>query len=308
MVVLTYVLVLKLFSNQKAALLSSLLLAISPWSLQLSRAAFEAHLAAMLNLAGITSFVYCRKKKWLLPVAIIFFVASFYTFNSNRIIAPLLILLLTVLYRFFLFSDKKWTIVSIIIGLLLILPTISYFQTRESRLRFTEVSIFNNLDTIQKSNARISRSGSIWWAKILYNRRVYFIREFLKHYLDHFKGEYLFIKGDRNPRLSIQDVGELYLFELPFLIYGLFKVAKLKSKTSLLLLGWLLIAPVPAGMAKETPHMLRTASALPVWQIFTAAGLVYFWHWLKSQHRLLKNIILISLSIIITGNIFYYLH
>ena len=65
MVVLTYVLVLKLFSNQKAALLSSLLLAISPWSLQLSRAAFEAHLAAMLNLAGITSFVYCRKKKWL---------------------------------------------------------------------------------------------------------------------------------------------------------------------------------------------------------------------------------------------------
>ena len=39
--------------------------------------------------------------------------------------------------------------------------------------------------------------------------------------LEHFDLKYLFVQGDRNPRINIPDMGQLYLVELPFFIIGL---------------------------------------------------------------------------------------
>ena len=63
MVVITYFLTLKLFQKVKMALLSSFILAISPWALQFSRAAFEANLAAFFNLTAVYFFFSSHKKK-----------------------------------------------------------------------------------------------------------------------------------------------------------------------------------------------------------------------------------------------------
>ncbi|PIZ48613.1 hypothetical protein COY29_03365, partial [Candidatus Woesebacteria bacterium CG_4_10_14_0_2_um_filter_39_14] len=69
-VLLTYLLVKELFKNQKAALLAAFFLAISPWHLFTSRAAFEANLAAFLTLTGFYFFIQGFGKKWLLPLGI----------------------------------------------------------------------------------------------------------------------------------------------------------------------------------------------------------------------------------------------
>src|SRR3989338_5575152 len=96
MVWLTYLLVKELFPvhlggvqghprGVQAATLAALLLAISPWHVQLSRVAFEAMLAAALNLAGIYFFVKTiRKSGWYLIPAAIFFVLTLYTFNRSE--------------------------------------------------------------------------------------------------------------------------------------------------------------------------------------------------------------------------------
>lgn len=308
MVLLTFTLVRKLINNENTALIASALLAISPWSLQLSRAAFEAHLAAIFNLVGIITFIYFPRKKLLLPTSIIFFVLSFYTFNANRILAPLLIVLLSLIYFRELLITKKWVIVSVIIGVLLLLPSISYLRSRESRLRFQEVSIFTSLDIIKKSNDRIERAGNTLLGKIIHNRRIYFAKEFLVHYFDNYKGEFLFIKGDRNPRLSTQETGELYLFEAPFLIIGLIHLLFKRNKTGVLILGWLLIAPIPAATARETPHMLRIASILPTYQVITAIGIIIFWRFLTSFKLSVRFLCLFMIMIFAIGNFFYYLH
>lgn len=311
MVVGAYILVLLLTKDKLFGLIAAFLLAVSPWSLQLSRAAFEAHLAALFNLVGVILFYLAAKTKraYVLPLSILAFSAAFYTFNSNRIITPLLLVFLTILFFRDVWKQKVWLGIAIVLGVLCVLPSVSYLQSRESRLRFHEVSIFTSLDTVKLANERIERSGNTPLSRILHNRRVYFIRDFITHFVDHFKGEYLFISGDENPRLSTQDSGELYLFEFPFLVIGGFiflKYAKDKDRGALMILGWMLIALIPAATARETPHMLRTASVLPTMQILSAAGIVCIYRKMKSQRN--KIGFLLIMSSLFLSQFVYYQH
>ncbi|MBI4099504.1 hypothetical protein HY440_00700 [Candidatus Microgenomates bacterium] len=146
-------------------------------------------------------------------------------------------------------------------------------MTRESRLRFDEVSWANDLAPIELSNSRITTDGDSLLGRLLHNRRVVYSLAFLKHYADTFNSDFLFFKGDVNFRLSVQTVGELYLLDLPFLLAGTFFLIKHRSKTSAVLFAWALLAPVPAAFARETPHALRTLNLLPVPQIIIAVGL-----------------------------------
>lgn len=308
MVVITYLLARKLTNSQHGGITAAFLLAVSPWSLQLSRAAFEAHLAALFNLLGIYLFLIGLKKLRLIPVSFLMFVLSFYTFNANRILTPLVLLFLSLIYAREVWHAKKWIVISVLLTAFLLLPSISYLQSRESRLRFQEVTIFTSLNTVKKANERIARMGNTWWARIIHNRRVYFAREFMNHYLDHFKGEFLFIKGDRNPRLSTQDIGELYLFELPLLVVGVISVIRRRDKVTALLFGWLFIAPIPAGMARETPHMLRVASMLPTFQIFSAVGAINIWNWLKNQTVAVQLPVMGLFTFGVVGGLLLYFH
>ncbi len=304
-VVLTFFLARKLYGNS-VGLVSSFLLAVSPWHLQLSRGAFEANLAMLFNLAGVTLILYAREgKKWLLVPGFICFVLAFYTFNANRITAPLLLIVLGLLYVEKWILAKKWVIMACIVSALLILPSLSYLNSRESKLRLQEVSIFTNLKILETSNERIARSGNTLFARVFHNRRVAYVREFLIHYVDHFRFGFLFISGDQNPRLSIQEVGELYLINVPFLFLGLYALFKKRSRDSLLLLSWMLIMPIPAGVARETPHALRIVSMLPVPQIIIALGLSQFLSVIRKEHR---KIALGFYGGLLSLNILFYLH
>ena len=309
MVVVTYLLVQELFKSQIIALLASFLLAISPWSIHLSRAAFEANLAAAFNLSAVYFFVLSIRKKWTVILSFVFLVLSFYTFNANRIIAPLLIFALLIIYWRESLKNYKWILTSVILSILLLLPSIGYLMSSESRLRFQEVSIFNNLEPLRLSNQRIEYDGGTLFAKLLHNRRLVYAGEFLKHYFDNFSGRFLITSGDINPRLSVQEVGELYFIELPFLLLGIFFLVKKRHKTALLIAVWMLIVPIPAGMAKETPHALRIVSILPTYQIITAYGLYFFSKFLVHRLSLIvRSLMFFVLCFLFLVNIYYYLH
>lgn len=304
LVVFTYFLVKELFTNPKIALLASFILAISPWAIQFSRAAFEANLAALFNLLGIYFFLISKKNKFSICLAVLFFILSFYTFNSNRIIAPILVTGLSILHFRELLRNKRWTLFSIILGLILLIPSIKFLQSRESRLRFAEVSIFNNLEPVKISNNRIESDNNIWWSKIIHNRRILFGIDFLKHYFDNFSGRFLFTHGDVNPRLSTQVMGQLYVWELTFLLFGIYILIRKKEKNLPLLVLWMIVAPIPAATARETPHALRILSILPTFQIIIAFGLYQL-----IKTAFLRNRFVIGvLCFIASLNIFYYLH
>jgi 4-amino-4-deoxy-L-arabinose transferase-like glycosyltransferase len=77
---LLYYLVKKLTKNEKLSLFSALLLAVAPWHIHYSRAAFEATLLLTLVLGGTIAFL---KSKWL--AAVLLFAFSFYAYNTANI-------------------------------------------------------------------------------------------------------------------------------------------------------------------------------------------------------------------------------
>jgi hypothetical protein len=78
-------------------------------------------------------------------------------------------------------------------------------------------------------------------------------------------------------------MGLLYLFELPFILIGIYMLVfgSFKIQTKLLIFLWFLAAPLPASITTGVPHAVRTLNFLPTWQIFSALGLitVFVWAW-----------------------------
>ncbi len=273
----------------KIAFVTALFIAISPWSIQMSRAAFEANLATLLSGSGALFFLLAQKWKKVLYLVLssIFFALTFYTFNSHRIFVPLLIIGLSLIFwRSLLTNWKKW-LVFFVLGGMILLPLIPHMLSSEGKLRFNEVTWLKNVDLVVESNKKIAEFGNSPLANIVFNRRVFYAREFTKHFADHFKPDFLFVHGDVNPRLSTQSVGELYLIDALFFIAGILALIKFRSKASLIIFVWLITAPVPASFARETPHALRILNILPMPQLLCAIGLV----WITKKLRILTLLI-----------------
>lgn len=316
-VLITFFLTQTLFSSGKKplsttnvhstqlALLTSFLLAISPWHLQMSRAGFEANLALTLFLAGILVFLHGLYRPKLLLLSGVFFTLTLYTFNAYRIFLPLFLISLGLIFRISLLKHWKYSFLTIILSCIITAPLIPFLLSPQARLRFNEVTILNNHQPILEANQRIKLNHNAIWSKIINNRRVLFALDFLAHYTDHFKPDFLFFSGDINPRLSVRDVGEMYLIELPLFLLGIYALLKLKTKSKLLLLAWFLLAPIPAGIARETPHALRILQLLPVPQILVALGILLLLQ--KVKHAL--PILIILYLIFFTSYLeIYYLH
>lgn len=277
-VLVTYFLVKRIFysseKKENIAIFSTLFLAVSPWHINLSRAAFEANVANFFIVLGIFLFLYALQKKsfWIIG-SVICFCLSCYTFNSARIAAPLIFLSLTILLYQQVWKIKREAIVAGIIGVAIMLPLIPFLLSPQAKLRFQEVNIFSDISIIERINQEIKNDDSALWSKLIHNRRFIYGIEYLHHYFDNFSPNFLFISGDENKKFSTQDTGQMYLWDAIFLFIGILFLIKRKEGYWWILPVWLLLAIIPAATARETPHALRIENALPTYQILTAYGL-----------------------------------
>jgi|SRR5882724_711106 len=278
-VLLAYFFVKRLFDKSANATLyalaTSFILAVSPWHIMLSRAAFEANVSTFFLIIGGLFFLRAVQKH---PSSLIFsavaFVCSLYTFNTARVFVPLLLIVLTVGYWKKLFAMKKIVIIAIVVGICLTLPTAKFFISPQARLRFQEVNIFTDLDVINRTNQEIANDNNAPWSKVLHNRRLAYSVQFLQHYFDNLTFQFLFITGDGNPKFSTQATGQMYVWELPFFIAGIFLLIRKKEGNWWVIPVWLLLGIIPAATARETPHALRIETTLPMFQLLVAYGVV----------------------------------
>ena len=309
-VLLTYFLVKEIFGKEKEelALLSSFMLAISPWHIMLSRAAFEANVANFFIVLGIFLFLKSmRNLPLLLPLSVISFVIALNTFNSARIVIPILCLILAVSFHKKLIENLKMTILSGIIGIILIIPLLLFMRTPQAQLRFNEVNIFSDIGVINRINQEVKNDGNGKISKIIHNRRFTYGVEYLRHYLDNLTPQFLFIRGDGNPKFSIQDVGQMYLWETPLFVIGFLILFRKREKYWWIVPVWLVVGILPAGFARETPHALRIESSLPTFQIISAIGMVsmlgYIW---KLKNKNIKNTTAVVIAGLILINFIYF--
>ena len=226
-ILIAYFLVKRLFakSDRKKwyGLTAALLLAISPWHIMLSRAAFEANVAMFFILCGVwLFFVWIQEKKpAYLFLSVFSFILSVYTFNSARVVAPLFLIILSLVFWKFLWQHKKTVLITCLFGIMLLIPFLHFLASPESRLRYNEVNIFSDVSLVKDANQQIANDHNAWWSKIIHNRRFVYTVAYLQHYFDNLSPSFLFIHGDGNPKFATGDVGELFIWDLPFLVVGI---------------------------------------------------------------------------------------
>jgi len=308
-VLMTFFLVKRIFKSSKEkdsyALAASFFLAISPWHILLSRAAFEANVAGFLIIFGVWAFLAgAGEKKWYLILSAVSFALSFYTFNTARVVSPILVLVLAIAFRKQLWKIKTAVILAGVVGLLVFLPTFKFLLSPQAGTRFQEVNIFSDPSIVKTSNQEIANDGNAFWSKIIHNRRFLYGIDYLQHYFDNLSPNFLFITGDGNPKFSTQTVGQMYVWDIPFLLFGILMLFKKKEGHWWLVPLWLLIGIIPAAFARETPHALRIENSLPMFQIIAAYGFVQ----VIQKFNRHKKIIVCSLLILLAVNFIYFYH
>lgn len=314
LVLVAYFLSLELFVNshqkKKIALLAALVVAVSPWSLQLSRAGFEANFAATLSALGLLFLLkLIRTSSWYyVPFAGLFLVLPFYTFNSQRIFIPLICAAVVLTFRRGALTN--WPKILVLAGLsvILLVPIIPHLLSREASLRLQEVAWVNDVNPIVLANNRVTLDGGGTLAKILHNRRLVYAGEFLSHFSDNFTANYLFKSGDPNPKLSDQYVGEFYWFDLIPLLGGIYFLIRQNRWVAVILLAWWLLGTIPAALARETPHALRTVNVLPAPQIIIAYGVVSFFSLLNNRRVIMLTSLVVPTALTVTlfAALYYY--
>ncbi len=235
-----YFLVLELTKKKSVALLGSFVFSITPWFFIFSRTGYEA-------VSGLAFFIWAvyfllrsiNEKKYLL-LSTLLFIVSAYSYNSFRILTPI-VLGLGLLYN----SYRKQFVIVLLSGLMLIASALPLYK-------------------LYKQDSGLSRLQAVGSSAVVSN------------YFKNFSPSYLFISGDTNPRSQVPNKSQLYVIDSIFLVLGIIFIVRSKDPKLYFLLSLLLLAPIPAAITKENPHALRSILMSPILSIISALGIFYF--------------------------------
>lgn len=309
-VLLLFFLGRKIFKSNFVGLLSAFLLAISPWHIQLTRASFESSFAVFWIVLGIWLLIVgLNNRKWIV-LSMIPFAISIYTYNSARVFTPLFLIAAAFIYsKVFLKHSKTITLSLLFFGVLM-LPLAPSLLSSERSARFKLVSVTSDPGLVPRINQNRGRStlpGPM--PRLVHNKITYISTYALQNYLAHFTPDFLFISGAPHKQHHVQQMGELYYFQAPFLLFGLYLLFKQKKEHRWLLSSWLLVAFIPVSITNDSiPHALRTLIVVPFYQLLTAFGGYQCYLWLKRKNLGWQGLLGIILTLIVTVEVSRYLN
>jgi 4-amino-4-deoxy-L-arabinose transferase-like glycosyltransferase len=270
-VYILYLFVRKISNNESLALTSSFLLAISPWSLQYSRAGFEVTLLLLLLILGLWLFIKSLTESKYLWLAVVCLVLTSWVYATAKLFTPLLLVFLFIVYQREIVSIKrsdkfKAVVAGFIVGTPIVLSTLFGGGTQ----RIGDISILTdpNMEQIVGAGRILDQKVGVPLieSKLINNKYIFFGNEFIDNYLKSFSTEFLFLKGDVNFRQSI-GTGQLFLIEIiPLLVgIGLFFIGRdYNTKLKLLMGFWLLVGAIPSALTiGGGTHATRLILILP---------------------------------------------
>lgn len=277
-VILVFFLVKKI-SNEKVALLSSLLLSISPWAIGLSRVTIEPNIAITFFLLGLFLYFLAKKRKILLLFSVLSFVATVYTYSAYVLFLPIALSALIIWDRRYVFSNLKIYLISFLLLILLIIPNFLIKNTAAS-VRFSQVGLTSNINSVGLINVLNDERGACLKdfnpviCRLANNKIILFTSSFFKNYLLHYNFNLLYGNGSQTQFSILPARGLEYLFESAFLIFGILAIIKNKDKSGYLLLALLLVSPISDSLTGEG-HYGRASIMLPFIVMIEGVGLYY---------------------------------
>lgn len=307
----------------RVALIFSLLLAVLPWNIAISRLG-HTHVPIIVFTSLLHLFLYLSATSSLQKILsfIPFLIGSYY-YPTLILMSPLILFIPA---KELFWDNQKYrkqmlVFSSVFVGIVLAFLLIKY-QVFNTNSRGLDLAIWRDVNVTADSNlyrglARFSspslfslyQDPEVLVSKVFYNYPLSIIFKFTENYLSFFSPNFLFLKGDPILRHSTGMTGNFYLFLLPFLAYGgySFFAGKTDKNTKILIALWVLASPVPAAITKDgAGYLLRSISLYPLLTYFCAVGLVLSFDVFKSYFA--KAIYFIVLSGFFIFSSFYYFY
>jgi 4-amino-4-deoxy-L-arabinose transferase-like glycosyltransferase len=281
--------------SHKIAFIAALLTAFNPYNIHFSRGAWETNiLTCQLVLAAyfFYSYLQSKKSKFLFLSALIFGL-SLFTYQAAKMISLFLVVIL-ILANFKKINLKKLFFNFILPLGVLALP-IAYgllFNSNSNRLQV--VSLFSYPRSAEETQTIISETNQADY-NIFYNRIIFFTRNFLSHYFNHFSPKFLAFEGDwQNSRHSAPYTGVMLYPSLIFLFIGIFFAFSHHKKEPInyFFLLWLLVAPIPAALTRDSIQSVRAMSLSIPLIYFTALGIYAFFQ--KFNFKIIKILVILA--------------
>ncbi len=316
-VLLLYFISKEIFKNDKVALLSAFLLAITPWHINFSRASWETNCATFFITLGVYLFLKKDRGVYFIFGSLFAFLTAMYVYQSPRLVVPIFVLGLVFLYfrelkSLVLTHWKKYLISFVILGILS-LPLVFQFLGGNGSARFNGLSFLADPGPINRINELRGehQNPNSLTAQIFHNKISTYLQQFLGHYLDHFSGSFLFITGDPITRNLVPETGEFYLIESLFLIIGLIGLLRAHFKEKWLIILWLLVSPLASSLTYQTPNAVRSLTMVVSLTLIMGYGfylLIYSLWFLKNNNfKLIAKILVIGLFLWIAFETAHYL-
>lgn len=266
-VLLAMILAYQLTRKKVAGLITGLVFAFSPWLIQFSRIGFEAIFMLMVFLATLVAILHWQKTKrtWDFYFSAILLGLNIYTYRTMS----LFVLIMTGLILFIYFKDfwKMGMVKLAVWFLILAVLTVPFLYSTtigsSDQTRIGQISIFSDpkipikvmrsreIDSNDFGNPEIGKKA-VWWSRIFHNKGVSYVTAFGENYFRNFSADFLFLSGDPNNRHSPNSTGVLLFCDSVGLIIGLAWVIKnIQDKKYQLLLGLLLLSPIPSDLTIE---------------------------------------------------------
>lgn len=235
--------------KDKLALISALIVAVSPWSIFFSRHVAEGNLGVTVFTMALLLLLLSLKKPILFPIACFTLGLSTHAYYSERIICVVLLPIYLYFYqKNYLKNNKIWVLTGIVVFGLTMLPHIAILSSGALTRRLDQVGYLGS-------------------------RPVIF--EFLRRYLIYYSPRNLFFDTGVDLGRMSPEIGVFYeLFVIPF-IFGIKYITKFVSKKYLKIFAVLfLISPIPAALTGDSFYPLRALDHLWIVGLIVSMGIV----------------------------------
>lgn len=284
---------------------TGVILAVQPWSWLIGRAGFEVNLAVFLIVAAVACFQLddLIKKPVLrhllrMTGAVLCALAA-YAYHAGRVWGPLVGLLMwitavglptTGTYQSWAKKTVGWLLPALVAGALL-LPILAEVQSPAVQQRLQETSRFSDTAPIVLSVEHQESVGNTWWSRYVFHRAWWRGADLLQAYSSHFQPDFLFGRGDTNPRHATHYFGMLAPWEALSVMIGAYVLIFAwpgSGRNRQKLTGLLIISPLAAMFTLATPHALRALLLSPWLAILSALGILAIAEKLTTVWRALK--------------------
>lgn len=278
--------------NHSIAIISALMVAISPWAVFYSRICTEASLGVTLFILSIMFFYFSLKHRRLFPVATFILGLSTHAYYSERIISALFLIGFIWLFRKTIFLQRRIFILGIALFIITQIPHLWVVNQGAFTRRIVQVNYFSE---------QFFQENSGNFRYVPFGRLLFITREFASQYSAYFSPKNLFF--DPDPQQGARSMPDLSVFYswmiIPFILGLRSLIINRSSPFIRIMILLIIVAPFSAALTRDPFATIRVLAFLWGITVIIAFGLNHllsFFSSVKLKFLVFFAAILLSLT------------